>query len=389
MRDRAPIPAAGSLPRRGRPDNRRRFLRLLALAAVALLSVAAAALASGAAFIGPFNAVTTLSSTVPANGDINPYGIATVPRSTGNLVAGDILISNFNAASNFQGTGTTIDELAPVPTAGSAHTFATIDPAHLPGPCPGGVGLTTALSVLPTGYVVVGSLPTSDGKADTAQAGCLLVLNSRGQVVETIAGGLIDGPWDMTAVSRGAITTLFVTSVLNDNVSATQADNATVVRIRLLTLPGRVPITLDEDVVGTGFPARTDPNALVIGPTGLALGARDTLYVADTLGNRIAAIPFALERPFPARDGGLTVSAAGALMGPLGLALAPNGDILTANANDGNIVETAPGGTQVAVKTADATIGAGTLFGLAVAPGANGVYFVDDGDNSLRLLEQP
>ena len=388
MRDSAPTPAAGSPPRRGHPDNRRRVLRLLALAAVALLSVAAAALASGAAFIGPFNTVTTLSSTVPVNGDVNPYGIATVPRSTGNLVAGDILVSNFNAASNFQGTGTTIDELAPTVTPGSAHVFATIDPAHLPGPCPGGVGLTTALSVLPSGYVVVGSLPTSDGKADTAKAGCLLVLNSRGQVVETIAGGLINGPWDMTAVSRGPVTTLFVTSVLND-VSATQADNATVVRIRLLTLPGRPPIPFDEDLVGTGFPARTDPNALVIGPTGLALGAHDTLYVADTLGNRIAAIPSALERRFPARDGGLTVSSAGALMGPLGLALAPNGDILTANANDGNIVETTPGGTQVAVKTGDATTGAGTLFGLAVAPAANGVYFVDDGDNTLRLLGQP
>ena len=50
---------------------------------------------------------------MPANGDVNPYGIATVPRSTGALVGGDTLVSNFNAKSNLQGTGTTIVELSP------------------------------------------------------------------------------------------------------------------------------------------------------------------------------------------------------------------------------------------------------------------------------------
>jgi hypothetical protein len=71
---------------------------------------------------------------------------------------------------------------------------------------------------------------------------------------------------------------------------------------------------------------------------------------------------------------------------PLGLALAPNGDILTVNGGDGNIVETTPAGTQVAVKTIDTSgAGAGTLFGLAVVRGT-GVYFVDDGDNTLDLL---
>jgi len=84
---------------------------------------------------------------------------------------------------------------------------------------------------------------------------------------------------------------------------------------------------------------------------------------------------------------GKTVSAHGALNGPLGLAIAPNGDILTVNSNDGNIVETTPPGSQVAVKTIDTSgMGAGTLFGLAVAPGGTGVYYVDDGDNTLDFL---
>jgi hypothetical protein len=365
-------------------------LLIVAAAATWSFALAAVAYATGGGFIGPFTGFTTLTSTVPANGDVNPYGIVTVPRSTGKLVAGDLLISNFNNSGNQQGTGTTIDEIPPTTVDNpplSAPTFATIDANHLPGPCPGGVGLTTALSALPSGFVIVGSLPTSDGMSDTAAAGCLLVLNNEGRVVETIAGAPIDGPWDMTAVSDGFITTLFVTNVL-PRVSATQADTATVVRIRLLTLPGIPPIPFDEDVIGTGFPARTDPTALVIGPTGVALGDRGTLFVADTLGNRIGAIPSAMFRDRPFGHGGITVSSGGFLNGPLGMTLAPNGDILTANGGDGFIVETTPGGTQVAEQNADATPGgsAGTLFGLTVPPGTNGVYYVDDGDNTLRLL---
>lgn len=374
--------------RSARPPGRRRMPRLpLAVGAVlttAFLALAAVAFAAGG-FIGPFTGFKTLVSTVPAKGDVNPYGIVTVPRTIGDLVAGDLLISNFNAgANNFQGTGTTIDEISPAnPPAGQAPVFATIDANHLPGPCPGGVGLTTALTALPNGYVIVGSLATTDGQADTAKAGCLLVLNPWGRVVETIAGRAIDGPWDMTSVSHGIFTTLFVTNVL-PNVGTTQANTATVERIRLLTIPGIPPIPLDADVIGTGFPARTDPTALVIGPTGVALDQYGTLFVADSLGNRIAAIPNALFRGRPL-GGGITVSSGGFLNGPLGLTLAPNGDILTTNSGDGFIVETTPGGSQVAEQTADNN-GAGTLFGLTVSPGTNGVYYVDDFDNTLRLL---
>jgi hypothetical protein len=67
-------------------------------------------------------------------------------------------------------------------------------------------------------------------------------------------------------------------------------------------------------------------------------------------GHRIAAIPHALSRHHS--DGtGNTVSAGGFLNGPLGLAIAPRGDILTVNSGDGNLVETTPGGVQVAHQT--------------------------------------
>jgi hypothetical protein len=186
-----------------------RFQIFAALLAAAVLWPASAS-AFDHSFISQFSTVSEVGTTVPSNGDVNPYGIANVPSSVGSLVRGDILISNFNSSENLQGTGTTIVQESPT---GHLSLFAQIDPKTLPGACPGGVGLTTALAILPGGYVVVGSLPTTDGSAATAQAGCLIVLNSMGHVVKTISGGPINGPWDMTAVSNGPFSTLFVTNV--------------------------------------------------------------------------------------------------------------------------------------------------------------------------------
>ncbi len=333
---------------------------------------------------------TTIATTQPPNLDQNPYGIVTVPDSIGALHRGDLLVSNFNDSANTQGTGTTIVQIpragnSQVP--GTASLFAQINPAKLPGSCPGGVGLTTALAVTRSGFVIVGSLPTTDSELDTAGPGCLLVLNSTGKVVETIAGGPINGPWDMTAVDHGLFTTLYVTNVENGDVatSPTPVDRGTVVRIQLLTIPGIRPAVLDERVIATGFPELASQSAVVLGPTGVALSRYGTLYVADTEANRIAAIPDANDRAFPIGGGALTVTSGGFLNAPLGLTLAPNGDILTANGNDGLVVETTPWGKQVA--NLDTGFGAGSLFGLTVPRHTKSVYLVDDGNNTLAALQ--
>src|SRR6201987_2557821 len=224
-----------------RPSTFLKRLSLLA-ALVALTSLLAQAAGS---FTGSLNTVTRINSTVPANGDVNPYRLDVVPRSTGTLVKGHILVSNFNNSANLQGTGPTIMDLAPD---GTVKVFAQINAATLPGPCPGGVGLTTALVVLRSGWVIVGSLPTRNGKSATAKAGCLLVLDSSGNVAETIYGNLINGPWDMAVQDRsntngGGSASLFVTNVLNGTVAAggSVVNQGTVVRIDLTLSPSSPP----------------------------------------------------------------------------------------------------------------------------------------------------
>ena len=361
---------------------------LLAVGVAVGVAVAPAAGASTtSSFAGGFKTITTVASTVPKNGDVNPYGVAVVARSKDRLHQGDVLVSNFNDKGNAQGTGTTIVEVAPN---GSVRVFAQINAAHLPGACPGGVGLTTALAVLGNDWVIVGSLPTVAGNPATAKAGCLLVLNSEGRVVETFHGHGINGPWDMTAASQRGISALFVTNVLNGTVAGggKQVHRGTVLRLIVTTPTHGLPRLLATTTIGSGFAQETNSAALVIGPTGVGLGRNGTLYVADTLGNRIAAIPNALFRNRSAGTG-QTVSKNGAIQGPLGVAIAPGGDILAANSQNGNLVEIRPNGGQVAVKTLDRSgspAGAGALFGLAVAPGGHGVYFVDDATNTLDLL---
>ncbi len=341
--------------------------------------------------LAKFTSVSKVASTVPANGDVNPYGIVFVPASVGKLQAGQLLISNFNAKEGAkesgQGTGTTIVQVS---RTGKVSPFATIDAKMLPGSCPGGVGLTTALNVLPGGYVVVGSLPTTNGKTATAKYGCLIVLDSEGKAVETIASNNIQGPWDSTAKSEGSKTTLFVSNALNGGAAkgVHTIDNSTVLRIELESGEGQMPKVLGETVIANGIPWVDSAEALVLGPTGLALASNGTLYVASTEGNKIFAISEAMTRTAPAAKGGTVLTEGGHLKEPLGMVLAPNGNIITSNGGDGNMVETTPAGQQVAVQTADEKTGAGSLFGLVIAPEGKGIYFVDDGENTLNLLHE-
>ena len=149
---------------------------------------------------------------------------------------------------------------------------------------------------------MVGSLPTTNGKSATAKYGCLIVLDSEGKAVETIASKNIQGPWDSTAKSEGSKTSLFVSNALNGGAAqgVKTIDNSTVLRIDLESGEGQPPKVLSEQVIADGIPWVDSAEALVLGPTGLALASNGTLYVASTQNNKILAVSEAATRTTPA-----------------------------------------------------------------------------------------
>jgi hypothetical protein len=338
-----------------------------------------------APFLTRFHKVTQIASTIPSNGDVNPYGVVVVPRTTGRLIGGDTLVSNFNNKANVQGTGTTIVQISP---GGTLTTFARIQSLPASHTCPGGVGLTTALNVLPGGWVVVGSLPTAKGGTLPAvnPTGCLIVLNSTGKVVTTWSNQNINGPWDMTMRTTASGADLFLANVLSRTGSPSSPPPptglCTVVRIDVSLASGQQPAIASTTVIGSGFPWQLNKAALVQGPTGVALGSNGTLYVAETVGSSISKIPNAATRTTAVPYGSDTLTHGGSLNGPLGLTLVPGGNLVAVNGNNGNAVEISPAGHQVATVTLVPN-GAGDLFGVTTLANGQGLLTVNDGTNAL------
>ena len=354
-------------------------MRALLLAGGAFVAVEARADGGQEPFVPPF----IVSSTIPANGDLNPYGVAFVPEdfpSGGTIAAGDVLVSNFNASGNLQGTGVTIIKLTPTgPVApsvtpgqnGNATTFFT---SNLQG-------LTTALGILQSGFVVVGNLPS------TLAQGSLQVVDRSGNLVRTLTDATFLGsPWDLTINDHGAHAQVFVSNVVT----------GTVARIDLAVGGNNVSV-LAQNEIAKNYAHRSDPVAFFLGPTGLAYDQNaDILYVASTLDNAIYAVPDAGTRTSPADKGNLVFKDPH-LRGPLALILAPNGDLLTANGDAVNpdpthpseIVEFTKEGKFVSKSNIDASQGG--AFGLAVLPSHKPFNFaaVDDVPNTVTVFTVP
>lgn len=361
-------------------------IRLTALSFLAL-ACALPAQAQDTSFLAGLKQHRLATSTVPENGDQNPYAMAFVPASVGSLKQGDLLVDNFNNKDNLQGTGSTIISYSPA--TGQMATFAAI-PANLQG-CPGGVGLTTALAVLKSGWVIVGSAPSKDGTTKTLGRGCLIVLDSSGKVAGTIAGPDISDPWgNMAWIDDGAKATLFVSNVGFGIGAPGQPvqKNATVLRIEMSVANGKLPVVTDKTVIASGLSSQADQSVFLIGPTGLVLGKNGTLYISDAIGNQVVAVENAVTRTDSAGTGRV-VTKDGSLQRPLAMAMAPNGNLLVTNGLNGQAVEIDPAsGKQVATSWLDTDEaqtppGSGDLFGIAVSPDGKSIYYVEDDMNTV------
>ena len=358
---------------------------------LSLLLGPAAAATEPQGFLETLHHQSILGSTVPDNGDQNPYAIAVAPVSAGKIQKDDVLIDNFNDRNNLQGLGTTI--MRYTPSTRQLAQFAAI-PRHL-AQCPGGIGMTTAMTMLTSGWVIVGSLPSQDGTTATKGQGCLLVLDPLGAVAGVIAGPNINGPWgNMAVIDRGSSATLFVSNTGFD-VGAPEDESpmvskATVLRLQLSIADGKPPVETGQTVIASGFGEQAAKDVFIIGPTGLVLGKGGVLYVSDALGNRIAAIPDAVTRTDSAGTG-RDVTKDGLLQRPLAMVAAPNGHLLVTNGLNGQVVEIDPeSGRQIYARWVDpnkaqSPPGSGDLFGIAMTPAGDGFYYVEDEVNMLVL----
>ncbi|ACB94922.1 conserved hypothetical protein [Beijerinckia indica subsp. indica ATCC 9039] len=357
----------------------------LSAAGIALMSPVAAQATDNNS--RPFLPRLIISSTIPGNGDLNPYGIAFVPAGfpqNGTIASGDILVSNFNNSSNLQGTGTTIIKLtpdgsvAPSVPAGESGNATTIFSSKLNG-------LTTALGVLSGGFIFVGNVPTQDGTIGTISNGALQVLDRQGNLLTTLTDAVfLDSPWDLTISDHGTSAQVFVSNVLSGTVS------------RLDLTVGSSNITvMRKTQIAQGYTHVPNAAALVLGPTGLAYDeSTDVLYVASTADNAIFSIPHA-GTASGVIDKGTLVFSDTHLRGPLALAFAPNGNLLTSNGDAVNpdpthpseIVEFTKGGEFVRQYNVDA--GQGAAFGITTALPGGGPGFnfaaVNDATNAFAV----
>ncbi len=371
--------------RSGKTDRKDRLhFGRVALAAATLILCAgsfAKALASE-----PF--LPAQGSTVPSNGDLNPYGLAFVSESS------QLLVSNFNNGATRKNPGG---------LQGQGSTIVTIDPntaqqvgLFFQGTPP--IGFTNALSVLQKGFVLAGSVFTV-GKSTRAHSGGLFIFDLNGHEEPNITTG-INGAWGLAVNDQGTAAQLFVSNVLDfDPRSKTNrlSPECTITRLDVSLTGGALQLIGNPTTIGSGYLCGPDSAALVVGPAGLVYNSSaDTLFVAAEGDNQIFAINKASQIDSPAGKGTLVYEDQQHLHGPLGLMIAPNGDFITANADPASVtsnqtqpselIEFTPEGNFVRQFSIDPN--PGSAFAILNFPlgSANLLAFVDDATSTVSIL---
>ena len=347
---------------------------LVSLSAATLL----VALARQTAIAAPV--VPLQVSTSPSNGDLNPYGLINVPSGfpAGSIATGQLLVSNFNNSANIQGKGTTI--IAVDPVSGNTSLFFKGTP-RTP------LGFSNALTVAQAGFVFAGSVPTSDPAGTVPEPGALLVFDNQGHLVSQLSqSDSINGPWGMAINDQGAEAQLFVSNVLD----------GTITRLEVSFQHGSFAVVGAPLTIAHGYSFGLDPTAVVVGPAGLAYDSNnDVLYVASELDNKIFALDGAGKTTSDLGTGNVVFSDSKHLRGPLGLIIATNGDLITANADPSTVTKSTAGPSEIVeftkagsfVRTFSIDSASGSAFALNELPN-NGIIqfsYVDDAEATLTI----
>ncbi|MBV9719775.1 MAG: hypothetical protein JOZ77_10670 [Candidatus Eremiobacteraeota bacterium] len=312
------------------------------------------------------------SAVDPVNGAQNPYGLTVAPATAGALTAGDLVVCNFNAKSNVQGTGKSIVALHAVPNSTPIHLSAT---KSLLG--------CDAIALDGTDTMWASSMVGNDNP----------VLDATGKLIVNISGKPFDQPWGQVYAQPSSGSPAFYES---------NAGDGSIVRINLGS-------KFTYDVIATGFPVNHGKPGTALAPSGLAYDSSiDTLYFADGQNNTVVAFKNVSTIPkggIKAVDGGMKFGgpsgddahilfAGSPLNGPISTALLPDGNLVVGNTLDPTgknlLVELSVSGKVLDVRNVDKGA-SGALFGIVATGSSNAntkIYFNDDNDNNVQVLER-
>jgi sugar lactone lactonase YvrE len=167
-----------------------------------------------------------------------------------------------------------------------------------------------------------------------------------------------------------------------------------VTRLNLIARANGTVVVKSMTQIASGYTTACNAAAVVVGPTGLAYDPdEDILYVASTADNEIFAVSRADDADGDHGPGRVIYRDNTHLHGPLALALAPSGHLITANGDAINpdpsqfseIVEFTPAGRFVSQFQIDPAVG--SAFGLAITRSRGTILFAAVDDNTSVLDE--
>jgi hypothetical protein len=312
------------------------------------------------------------STSDPKFGQLNPYGLTVAPATTGDFTAGDLVVCNFNAKSNVQGTGFTIVALHPTP---------------------GSKPLLVSASKTLKGCASLALSPGDDIWAAAFSADDNPIISPSGKLEGNIKNKLFDHPWGQVYAQPTSGSPVFYES---------NAADGTIVRINLGS-------SFTYDVIAKGFAVNHGKPGSIFAPSGLTYDPTgDVLYIVDGTNNTLVAF----SNVSSIKSGGIIVEKGGKtfkgpdasdaslvfagspLDGPISAALLSNHNLIVGNTGNPSgqnlMVEMTPSGKILDTRNVDKGA-SGSLFGI-VATGTTDsntkIYFNDDNDNNLQVLEK-
>jgi len=387
-------------PRRARRWHRPALAGGSLLGAAALLAASAGAAAASPTMVGSQGGPVAgpgslaqlrahvVASVVAPNGDANPYSLAIVPVTAGQLTAGNVLVTDFNNGAGTAGAGTSIMQVDPA--TGQSSLFFQGSPSN-------GVVGPVGIALNPTkDFVWLGDYgPANDAGVYDGSNGNVAIVSPAGAAVPgglfdntTTGMGIFNGVWGQAVSDVNGAVSFYWTNAGN---GTTGQGGGGVWRLDPLAGNPGQPLESTYTLLAKGLPASPAGTtaATAAGPQGMVFDpANDTLYVSDDATNEIVAIPDANSATGPTTP--IVVRAGGPLHAPQQLAIDPaNGNLLVVNgAVNNDLVELTTSGRVVGVKNIAPQSPAGSLFGLAATTvnGQTVIYFDNSATGSLEEL---